>query len=236
MTTFHGERSPGGIRFVPRGTPLTETASKTVRRLLSQGLGELELAQAARDDLVGSLTRLSELLARWAARINLTGFRSQEEIARRLILDAVALATALPRFESLADLGSGAGFPGLPIALLRPEARVTLVEARQRPHHFQRAVARQLGLGNVRPLRGRAEQLEPQLHAAVIAQAVAEPRQALVWMLRWAAPGGLLLIPGGERVPRLPPLTGVEPEEPLAYRVPVRGPRRTVWIGRRSLE
>jgi 16S rRNA (guanine527-N7)-methyltransferase len=181
-----------------------------------------------------SLFALARLLARWSGRMNLTGHRSLEAIVERLILEAVALSEVVQAVGSLADLGSGAGFPGLPLAILRPRCRVTLVESRERRHHFQRAAVREIGIPNARPLRGRAESLEPSPHEAVIAQALARPERALTWMVRWAEPGGLLLLPGGEEPPRLQAPPGVCFATCLRYRVPGRRPGRTVWVGRRS--
>jgi 16S rRNA (guanine527-N7)-methyltransferase len=202
--------------------------------LLVQGLAEL--GANPREDLVEKLSELAELLALWRTRINLTGYRSAEAIVRYLVLDAAALASALPSLESLADLGSGAGFPGLPIALLRPGCALTILESRKRPHHFQREAVRRLGIQNVRLRLGRAEQLEPEPHAGVVAQAVARPQRALRWMLRWAEPGGLLLIPGSSAIPQIAESEGVSEGEPLRYRVPLNGPERTLWIGHRSLQ
>ena len=164
--------------------------------------------------------------------MNLTAHRTLESIVRRLILDAAALAAHLPPVASLADLGSGAGFPGFPIAILRPQCRVTLVEARQRRHHFQRAVVRELALPNVRLELGRAETLDPSPHAAVVAQAMARPATALGWMLRWAAPDALLLVPGAQQLPEVPEIGAISLEAEHRYRVPCGGPERTLWIGR----
>jgi 16S rRNA (guanine527-N7)-methyltransferase len=185
-------------------------------------------------DRVEALLRLAEMVESWGRRINLSGHRTVEGVIRRLVLEAAALMLEAPEFDSLADLGSGAGFPGLPIAILRPPVRVTLVEARLRRHHFQRAATRELGLGNVRLVRGRAEKLAPQAHAAVVAQAMVHPTQAVAWMLPWAEPGGLLLLPG----PESPPEVGCgrfSVEAIRRYRVPCGGPARTLWIGRRNI-
>ncbi len=179
-----------------------------------------------------SLFSFARLLERWSGRMNLTGHRSLEAIIERLILDAAALSQGLPEFESLADLGSGAGLPGLPFAILRPQCRVTLVESRERRHHFQRAAVREIGIPNARPLRGRAEELEATPHAAVIAQALARPERALAWMVRWAEPGGLLLLPGGKNPHQVPELPDVFFETCLRYRSPGRTSDRTLWIAR----
>ena len=106
---------------------------------------------------VRQLTDLVSLLSHWAQRINLTGHRDPLEMTSRLVLDAVALSTALPELaelSSLADLGSGAGFPGLPIALMYPHLDVHLVDSRQKRNHFQREARRKLNLPRVHPILG----------------------------------------------------------------------------------
>lgn len=209
---------------------MSPTAPTPHARLLAAGLDELGLrADAAQLD---ALLVLTEMLETWAARINLTGHRDPEAIVRHLHLGAAALAAQVPEISSLADLGSGAGFPGLPWAILRPDCRFTLVESRERRHHFQRAVIRTLGLANVRAVRGRAEELDPTPHAAVVAQAMARPGRALRWMLPWAQEGGLLLLPGSETPPQVPEIEEISDSELRRYRVPCGGPERTLWIGR----
>ena len=168
--------------------------------------------------------------------MNLTGHRSLDAIVRRLVLEAAALAAVMPEVPSLADLGSGAGFPGLPIAVLRRDCQLTLVEARMRRHHFQRAAVRALGLRNTRLELGRAEQIEARTHAAVVAQAVARPERALPWMLPWVEPGGLLFLPGSSPPPDIPEIPGVSFEARLRYRTPCDGPVRSLWIGRRTFD
>jgi 16S rRNA (guanine527-N7)-methyltransferase len=200
--------------------------------VLERGLSELDqrLAREQRERLL----ELAVLTESWGQRLNLTGHRSALRIVERLVLDAVALASCLPPLDSLADLGSGAGYPGLPIAIVRPELRVTLVESRERRHHFQKAAIRALGLENATPRLGRAEALDPEPHDAVIAQAMARPTAALEWMLPWAAPAALLILPGAEDLPNVPsdetsPWTL---EMPRHYQVPCAGPRRTLWLAR----
>jgi 16S rRNA (guanine527-N7)-methyltransferase len=199
------------------------------RRLLEEGIAELQIH--ATDAQIEALGELARLVDRWGTRINLTGHRGLTTIVRRLVLDAVALLAQLPELESLADLGSGAGFPGLPAAILRPSCRVTLVEARERRHHFQRATCRALGLANATLLRGRAEDLEASPHAGVIAQAVGPPSEVLPWMIRWAEVGALLILPGGREAPEVAN-SRVRLERIARYRVPCGGPERTLWLGR----
>lgn len=204
-------------------------AATELRRELDSALVELGLEAAP--EQVSALLALAQLVEDWGQRMNLSAHRTAEAVVGRLILDAAALLAAAPRFTSLADLGSGAGFPGLPIAILRPDIQVTLVDSRERRHHFQRAVRRELGLPNVDPLRGRLEDLAAAPHEAVLAQALAKPHQALEWMRPWAAPGGWLLIPSTLDGPKLPGGEGLEAVEVRPYHVP-HGPDRRLWVGR----
>lgn len=219
---FHVERDPD--------SPTDPTA----RDLLAAGLQELALSPS----LAEPLAALAELLALWAGRMNLTGHRTPQSIARRLILDALALGEALPARSpaSLADLGSGAGFPGLPLAVRWPACTVTLVEARERRHHFQRAAVRTLGLVNVEPRRGRIEDLPPQPHEVVVAQALARAERAVEWMLPWVAPRGWLVLPRSADAEPVPAAPGLEPGRAIPYQVPLSGPARVIWVARRPVD
>jgi 16S rRNA (guanine527-N7)-methyltransferase len=201
------------------------------RGLLERGLADLGLATDSAQ--VEALLGLAELLARWSQQINLTAHRTPEAIVGRLILDAAALAGQIPTIETLADIGSGAGFPGLPLAILWPAVEVTLIEARLKRHHFQRAAVRELGLANAHPEHGRAEELEPRPHSAAIAQALAAPDRAVPWMLPWVREGGYILLPRGATPGEIPAHPALRNEELRHYCVPCGGPERTLWIGRR---
>lgn len=97
-----------------------------------------------------------ELLVRWNRLLNLTAIRSLEEAVERHYCEALFLAEHLPEsVRSVCDVGSGAGFPGLPLAISRPECMVTLVECHQRKGVFLKEASR--GLPNVRVLCVRAE-------------------------------------------------------------------------------
>ena len=108
------------------------------------------------------LPRLSDyldLLLKWNARTNLTAIREPEEIVRRHFGESLFAARHLDAKPStLLDLGSGAGFPGLPIALLRPEIQVTLAESQNKKASFLREAVRTLGL-NTEVWANRAELL-----------------------------------------------------------------------------
>jgi 16S rRNA (guanine(527)-N(7))-methyltransferase RsmG len=210
---------------------MTERAPEA-RELLAAGFDELSLNVA--ESQLESLWKLAQLLEKWSKRVNLTGHRTLDQIVRRLILDAAALVAELPEIPTLADIGAGAGFPGFPIAILRPECQVALVESRRRPHHFQREVIRQLGLGNASAVLGRAETHEPISCAAAIGQAVSRPSDLLPLLMPWVAAGGLLLFPGGAEPATVPGDERVRFVSCVRYRVPCGGPDRTLWIARRA--
>jgi len=202
------------------------------RLRLGTALAALPLSPSP--DAPGQLLDLCELLAAWAVRMSLTAHRTPDAILDRLVLDAAALASVLPEAASIADLGAGAGFPGLPLAILFPERRLTLVEARERKHHFQREAVRRLGLENVRTLLGRSDELDPEPHEGVVAQAMARPDRVPGLLLPWTLEGGWLAVPGGSDPPAIEASRGVGQAEVRRYRVPITGLERTVWIGRRA--
>jgi 16S rRNA (guanine527-N7)-methyltransferase len=180
------------------------------------------------------LLELAELLAHWAPRMNLTGHSGPRDILLHLVLDALALDRQLPAADRIADLGSGAGFPGLPIAVLRPETQVFLVDSRERRHHFQRAAIRSLGLDNVESIRGRIEQLEPRECAGVVAQALARPRRAVELALPWCESGGWIAIPGSASPPDPGDVPQIGEARSIRYELPLSQRERSVWLGRRS--
>lgn len=116
------------------------------------------------EKLLAQLSVYLDVLVRWNAKTNLTAIRSPEEMVRRhfgeSLFAARHLGEALP--TTLLDLGSGAGFPGLPIALLHPGIDVTLAESQNKKATFLREVVRSLGVQNVEVWAGRAEAMPEQ--------------------------------------------------------------------------
>lgn len=218
---------------------MTKAPKESVCALLEQGLRELgfpgEVQAAAR------LAALSELVCDWGRQINLSGHRTPEAVATHLVLDAVALSAALPPFDSLADLGSGAGFPGLPIAILYPEVEVCLVEARMKRHHFQRAAVRALSITNALPIHGRVEAVVPRASQVAIAQAMGPAASVLDTIRPWARHDGWLAVPAspGSTPPSLeteqnervrPAMSSTAPAlQEVTYVVP-GGRLRKLWL------
>jgi 16S rRNA (guanine527-N7)-methyltransferase len=128
-------------------------ASRLNDYLAAAGLDPLDEPTAAR------FAAYCALLLRWNARTNLTAIRDEEGILSRHFVESIACASALPTgVATLLDFGSGAGFPGIPIALCRPEIAVTLAESQGKKAAFLQEAARTLGL-SAKVHCGRAESL-----------------------------------------------------------------------------
>ena len=136
------------------------------------------------------------LLLRWNRTLNLTSIRKIEEAVERHYCESLFLGTQLPQdLLRIADIGSGAGFPGFPVAVLRPDCSVTLIESHQRKAVFLREASR--SLPNVRVLARRAEDMNEQFDCA-ISRAVSY--EDLASFLKNLAPNADLLT-GGEEPP-----------------------------------
>ena len=136
-------------------------------RLLRQRLaGLVELTP----EQVQSLERHYELLIRWNRSLNLTSIKKVDEIVERHYCESIFLALHLPLGPlSIADIGSGAGFPGFPVAVIVPDCRITLIDAHQRKSVFLREIAR--GMPNLRVIAKRAEMVEERFDR-IISRAV----------------------------------------------------------------
>jgi len=103
-----------------------------------------------------------ELLVKWNAKTNLTSVRDPQEMVTRHFGESLFAASRLQAPRSIIDFGSGAGFPGVPMAVYWPQANVTLVESQNKKATFLKEVARSLSLTNVTVFSGRAEDLKQQ--------------------------------------------------------------------------
>lgn len=135
-----------------------------------------------------------ELLVKWNAKLNLTAIREPSEIIRRHFVECVQCALALPAVATLLDFGSGAGLPGIPIAIVRPEIRVTLGESQMKKAVFLREAVRVLGL-NAEVFDGRVEGMAPvREFDAVTLRAVDRMAEATQAGLARMRAGGLLVV------------------------------------------
>lgn len=136
------------------------------------------------------------LILKWNARVNLTSVRRPEEIVTRHFGESFFAAATLLEAEqpaSVIDLGSGAGFPGLPLAMLAVQARVTLIEASSKKAAFLNEVIRTLGLGNVAVFNGRGEDSGARAELVTM-RAVEKFDAAMVLAAEMVDPGGRLAL------------------------------------------
>lgn len=169
--------------------------SDPLRTAISQGCSALtpELDDAAVEKFVVFI----RLLEKWNRVTNLTAVRDPLQMVTRHILDSLAVVPFLTR-GSLLDVGSGAGLPGVPIAIARPGLDVTLLDANAKKSRFVRQAAAELGLDNIQVVQARMQEYQPgRSFDMVISRAVAsldELYQQTVHLLR---PGGRMLFMKG---------------------------------------
>ncbi len=111
------------------------------------------------EDNIAQIAIYLEELNRWAKIADLVSQSDPGIIIRKHILDSLAALSVLPQQGRLLDLGSGAGFPGLPLAIANPALSVTLLEPRRKRVNFLREVLRKANLSNARAHEGRAEEV-----------------------------------------------------------------------------
>jgi len=202
--------------------------------------GARELGVELDPDTVGRLDRFLGLLEVWNRRIRLTGERDRKRLIEKHLIDSLAPVAHLPAHGTVVDIGSGAGFPGIILACVRPDLDVALVESRRRPTSFLREVIRTIPLPATRAFESRAEEAvqNPALSrraAVVIARAI--PLDAFLGL---AAP---LLAPRGQAIAMQTPRTaraaasghGLELARRRDYRLPGGAPR-TLLVFRRTAD
>ncbi|HEX3346048.1 MAG TPA: RsmG family class I SAM-dependent methyltransferase, partial [Polyangiaceae bacterium] len=139
----------------------------------------------------GDLATWLGLLGQWNARIDLTAARSDDELVDLMLADALVLALRLPADARVVDVGAGAGAPGLALALLRPDLRVTLVEPLGKRAAFLRTVVGAVGRADVAIERVRGEAIEGRRAWDVaVSRATLGPQAWLELAVTLAAPGG----------------------------------------------
>jgi 16S rRNA (guanine527-N7)-methyltransferase len=178
-------------------SPIDRVTPESQHELLADGLRELhlELDEARRARLI----ELVDLLEAGNARFNLTAIRDRLGMLQKHVLDSLSVQPYL-RGTRIADIGTGAGFPGLPLAIANPERRFTLIEATGKKARFVDETAAQLHLDNVEVVHERAEMYRPaELFDGVVARALASLADFTAYAGHLAAPQGRLLAMKGRR-------------------------------------
>ena len=145
------------------------------------------------EDGLGKLSTYLDLLLQWNRKINLVGLQDAGRIVGELFGESLYLSRVVRLEGHLADIGSGAGFPGLAVKLAAPDLAVTLVESRQRKCHFLSEVVRACGLTRVTVVSGRFEEWvekNPARATLVTTRAVASGPEWIDSLAQCVAPGG----------------------------------------------
>jgi 16S rRNA (guanine527-N7)-methyltransferase len=167
------------------------------RELLASGARELGIElDATRAE---TLLKLVDELERGNALFNLTAIRDRPGMLRKHVLDSLSLQPYL-RGARLADVGTGAGFPGLVLAIANPERRFTLIEATGKKARFVEQTATRLGVSNALVVNSRAENYRPfELFDTVVARALSSLADFVAYAGHLCIPGGRLLAMKGKR-------------------------------------
>jgi 16S rRNA (guanine527-N7)-methyltransferase len=145
-------------------------------------------------DRLGLALRYADLLATEATVQGLIGPAEVPRLWERHLLNCAVVEELVPRRSRVVDIGSGAGLPGLPLAIARPDLQVVLVEPLLRRVRWLQETVDRLGLSHVEVRRARAEELTGSLSAPVVtARAVAPMERLAAWCLPLVEPGGELL-------------------------------------------
>ena len=175
---------------------------------------------------LAGLSKYLNLLIKWQRSQRLVGSDEPRWIVDNVIIDSLLFRGVLPGgITTMADVGSGAGIPGVPLAIVLPGVAVALIEARQKRASFLSAVIREIALRNCKVFNGRLESLEDELARrfdAVVMRCAGNPTDLLHSLRRILVPGGVVVASG-------PPARF---EVSIGSWVEIEGPERTrtFWV------
>ncbi|MEO8802024.1 MAG: 16S rRNA (guanine(527)-N(7))-methyltransferase RsmG [Rudaea sp.] len=211
-------------------SPLSDRANHFARL----HAGAIQLGLAPPPAACECLLDYVELLTQWNAVYNLTAVRDTGDMIVRHLLDSLAIAPFV-RGDDLADLGTGAGLPGIPLAILQPSREHVLIDSNGKKTRFLREAVRTLGLANVRVEQTRVENARGS-YACITSRAFSDLAQMLALGGHLLAPGGVWLAMKGQLDPNeishLPAPFRVDATHALD--IPGLGAQRHVVIMRRS--
>ena len=177
----------------------------TLETRMEEGLQALGVPRPAQRAMQAHL----ELVAKWNRVHNLTSVRDPEQMVTLHVLDSLSLLPHLDASRRVADIGTGGGFPGVPLALARPQLHFTLVESSHKKCTFLEQAKAELGIANLEVVCERVERWKPaERFDTVISRAFAELADFVSQAAHLVAPGGRLLAMKGvypyEEIARVP--------------------------------
>ncbi|MGB2900738.1 MAG: 16S rRNA (guanine(527)-N(7))-methyltransferase RsmG [Candidatus Acidiferrum sp.] len=203
--------------------------------IIRRALGEFQIAVS--DSQVLQIQQYTRILLAWNEKINLTSIRDPLEILNRHFCECMYAASTVPvEYGRLADVGSGAGFPGLPLKIIRPELQVFLIESNVKKATFLAEVIRDLGLAGARVLVSRYEELGEEIAPLdfVCSRALGEFGPFLEWAhSEKVAAKQVILWIGARDLPEIQKIQSWEWCEPIP--VP-HSLRRLLLVGTRRIQ
>jgi 16S rRNA (guanine527-N7)-methyltransferase len=199
--------------------------NEALAKKLQEGIAQLQLP-AFPDGVIAKLLAYLAMLVKWNAAYNLTAIRDPKQMLVRHLLDSLSI---LPHVRSgkLIDIGTGAGLPGLVLAIARPDLQVTLLDSNGKKVRFLRQVIAELDIANAQAVQSRAESFEGQFDM-VTSRALATLSDMLGWGGHLTSDGGEFLAMKGvrpdEEVDALP--SGFKAQAVIALSVPFLGEAR----------
>jgi len=151
------------------------------------------------DNFWFNIQKYKENLFKWNKIHNLTGAKN-EEMVNDFIYDAVYPVSFLPKVDTLLDIGTGAGFPGMILAIALPETQVTLVEPLTKRASFLQFIKADLDLKNVTVVKKRVEEMEPKIFDIITSRAVTDTKMLLKLSEGFRDENSQLLFYKGEKV------------------------------------
>lgn len=179
-------------------------------------------------------------LLRWNRSINLTAIEAPEAVGELHLLDSLAIVPLVPEGARVVDVGTGAGFPGLPLAIVRPDVEVDLVDRTEKKVIFLRTVIARLGVANARArhvrLGGRPKQEGLQPYDLAVSRAFAAAPAWIELARNYVRPGGRILAMLGAEAPEEDALRAAIGTDRLAedraYSLPSGAHRRILVVDR----
>lgn len=190
---------------------------RTAAEQLAQGVDKLDLQVTPDETQQKQLLEYLYLLERWNRKTNLTAIKSIDEMIDRHILDSL---TVLPYVEgsTLIDVGSGAGLPGIPLAISNPDLSVLMLDSASKKTRFIQQAIAELGLSNARVEHTRVEDAVSLSADTVVARAFATPVKIIESCRHLCTNGGiflLLMADPGNKLDELPPGSTLEQLVPV---------------------
>lgn len=178
--------------------------SEKWRRLVRDGAAQMGLKVNRQQALLFS--RHAQLIIQWNRKINLTAITDPADMAVKHFLDAIAPINQIPAHGRLLDIGTGAGFPGIPLKIMRPRQPMTLIDSVRKKINFVKYAIRDLSLQHIDALHTRAESLSIQHPGdekfdVIVCRALADPESAVRLAAPHLKPKGSIILYRGPQKP-----------------------------------